>query len=70
MADTISYSCVAYGTTVLAEGYFLSSVPPFAHIARKLLSRISLTDSKKTFQVKEFVIFHKSGLQFTYFLLK
>lgn len=55
VADTISYSCVAYGTVVLAEGYYVSSHPPYAHIARKILFRVSLADSKKTFQVKEFV---------------
>ena len=49
--DIISYSCVAYGTVVLAEGYHVHG--PYMHIARKILARISLEDSKRTFQIKE-----------------
>ena len=52
MSDRISYSCISYGTTVLAEAYEV--LGPYAVIARKILARISLQDSKRTFEIKEY----------------
>lgn len=52
-SNSISYSCIAYGTVVLAEGYEFFG--PYTVIARKILGKISLQDSKRTFEIKEFV---------------
>ena len=58
--ERISYSCIAYGTVVLAEAYEVFG--PYTVIARKILARISLQDSKRTFEIKEWALLRIQGL--------
>jgi hypothetical protein len=49
----ISYSCIAFHATVLAEAHH--AVGGYTFIARKILSQIKIHEGKKSYEIKEFV---------------